>query len=207
MVESNDRKILDFVVRQHGLGTMTDREAVVELRQVLRESSLPDILPLLPGTLAKLLMDSLKVLGRLRCTYPPFSEDHWRALAYADSLLLFSLLPEKRGSQESVMQFHGYPVLGEVEVRDPETFGTVIESLRCGIYGDSIVKRCWEPHHGLRAIGGGLCLDLVMCFRCECMQVFTDPAAHEFTWADIGKAPEPVLNRLLSAACVTLAKQ
>jgi hypothetical protein len=202
VLAEQDRKVLHSAVKQYQSGYLAERDAVGLIRQVLRETGLSDVLPLVPEALAKPLMDSLKNLGRFHRTYPPFADEHWRLLTYADYLVVFSLLPEQRGRPEQVTQFHGYPVLGKVEVRTPEAFGQVIESLRRGIYGDSIVKRCWDPHHGVRAVSGDRCFDLVICFQCECMHVFSDPASDEYKWADIGTAPAPVLNRLLRAAGV-----
>jgi hypothetical protein len=207
VLAEQQRKILDFVVKQYGRGNLNEREIVCELRQVLRETSLSELLHYLPDVVAKLLVDSLKILGRFHCTYPPFPDDCWRMLAYADSLLVLSLLPEQQAGPEQPKQFHGYPVLGEIEVRSSELYGQLMEALRRGIYGDSMVKRCWDPHHGLRAVCGVRCLDLVICFRCECMQVFADSGSDEYTWADIGKAPEQVMNRLLSVPGVRLTEE
>jgi hypothetical protein len=119
---------------------------------------------------------------------------------------LLSLLPNRSHPSDEAKQFHGYSVLGEVEVKSSDSYAQLIEALHRGIYGDSMVKRCWEPHHGIRTKCGVRSLDLVICFTCECMHVFADPESDEFEWADIGKAPELVMNRLLLAAGVRLAK-
>src|ERR1044072_8251889 len=100
MLAEQDSKVLDFAVRQFGLGYLTEREAVGQLREILRGASLQEVLPRLSDALAKALMDSLKVLGRFRPPYPPFPDEHWRALAYSEYLLVFSLLPGQRDGSE-----------------------------------------------------------------------------------------------------------
>jgi hypothetical protein len=139
--------------------------------------------------------------------HPPFPDSLWQLMANADALTLFSLLPDPHSKSSGADRFHGYPVLGKVEVGASPRRAEILEVLHRGIFGDSIVKRCWDPHHGIRAVSGEQALDLVICFICECMQVFADCGSDKYEWADIGTAPESVLDGVLSAAGVRLAKR
>src|SRR5262249_23060866 len=101
--------------------------------------------------------------------YPPLPDDLWQVIANADSLIVFSLLPDEHGKPAGAEMFHGYPVLGKVEIAVGPDRAKVLEALHRGIYGESSVKRCWDPHHGARAVGRDRSVDLVLCFTCECM--------------------------------------
>jgi hypothetical protein len=135
-----------------------------------------------------------------RRLYPPFPDELWARIEHADRLTVYMLHPEPRPCAGRPA-FHGYPVLGRVEV-DESSIARVVGVLRKGLYGRSSPKRCWIPHHGVRASDGPKSVDLVMCFMCEVMQHFAGPRAKKFVWGQVGKAPKPVLNRLLRKAGV-----
>lgn len=139
--------------------------------------------------------------------YPPFPDSLWQVMVNADALVLFSLLPSQSSKPSGAECFHGYPVLGKVETGQSPHRADILESLHRGIFGESTVKRCWDPHHGIRAVSGQRVLDLVICFTCECMHIFADCDSDEYQWAAIGTAPESVLNDVLSAAGVRLGKR
>lgn len=66
--------------------------------------------------------------------------------------------------------FHGYPVLGKIELNDKTDRQTLLQALAQGIDdSDGTVAGCFIPRHGIRAVKGIQTLDYVICF--ECMQV------------------------------------
>jgi hypothetical protein len=135
-----------------------------------------------------------------RRLYLPFPDELWARIEHADSLTVYLLHPAPR-PRAGGPTFHGYPVLGRVEVDDSAIAG-VVERLRKGLYGRSSPKRCWIPHHGVRASAGRQSVDLVLCFMCEVMQHFTGPRSKNFVWGQVGKAPKALLNRVLRKAGV-----
>lgn len=138
---------------------------------------------------------SVKCTSRL---YPPFPDKLWSVVENASRLTLYMVLPEPR-ARWGDQTFHGYPVLGRVEVEEA-SFSKVIESLRRGIFGKSVPLRCWDPHHAIRARCGTRTVDIVMCFVCDVMQHFPTQHARKPVWGQVGQAPKRVLNRLLKKA-------
>lgn len=206
--EEIDRTELEKYVKQLARGIITEEETIAKLRQAVNATQLQGVLSWLPAGLAKALQTSFVTEpGRFRSPYPPFADDLWQVVVNADRLAVLSLVWDMRQQAPETKSFHDYPVIGEVEVKDAEIRAEVIETLHRGTYGESMAKRCFMPHHGIRAVCKGRGLDLVICFICECMQVFADPKSDKHEWADIGTAPEQCLNRILAAAGVPIAER
>jgi hypothetical protein len=90
----------------------------------------------------------------------------------ATQFTLYSLDPsrspdEKKPASE---RFHGWPVLGKLEVTDPADRKKLLDALDAGIKAsDGTVAACFNPRHGIRAVKGGDTIEYVICF--ECLQV------------------------------------
>ena len=136
---------------------------------------------------------------------PPVTEEIWQRVANADQMVLYSLLPYVKQEKEFPDRFHGYPILGWVGLSDQDTRASVYNALRAGSEAGTLGYRCWDPHHGVRFTHGDRILDFIICFTCECMQVYIDPRSDEFEWADISDGPEVTLDGLLTEAGVYLA--
>ncbi len=95
------------------------------------------------------------------------------ALDKADTLLVFSLDPIEP-KEKPKGHFHGWNVLGVTEVKKPEARKALLAALHKGAAGGTAAKKCFEPRHGLRAKVGDKTYDLVICYACGYMQVFTD---------------------------------
>lgn len=73
--------------------------------------------------------------------------------------------------------FHEYPVLGKVEITDPEPRRALIEALQ-----EAYRRRpwpmngtaCYWPRHGLRAVQNGKTVDYLICFQCGRFEEFID---------------------------------
>ena len=99
-------------------------------------------------------------------------------------------------------QFHGYPILGKVNVTGDEAKNVVN-----WIYGGFTKRRvingmCFEPHHGLRAATGSNTVDVVICFGCTNMHIFSKGTESN---SALSRSPEKYLNQLLTAAGVPFA--
>ncbi|SRR5712691_8017143 len=132
-----------------------------------------------------------------------------RVLDTGERFILLSLDPTHpalRGESEPPPPetFHGYAVLGKIEIRDQTERAALLEALYKGIQdSEGRLALCFNPRHGVSATLAGETVDLVICF--ECLQVQTY-AAH-------GKGvlttdlPEPTFNRALEAAGLPVAKR
>ena len=124
-------------------------------------------------------------------------------LANADRFELLSLNPDGGPTREPG-HFWGWGVLGSATVETPGTRDEVVVALERGIAeNEGWVAACFDPRHGIRASREGATVELVVCF--ECAQVYIYPNGK---WAGsvlITGSPEPVFDRILSAAGVQLA--
>lgn len=136
---------------------------------------------------------------------PALAEELWQYVTNADQIVLYSLLPDFQPGKAPAAHFHGYSILGSIEIGEPARKASISAALRAGAEAGTLGYRCWDPHHGVRVEQGRRILDFVICFTCECMQVFVDPNSDSFEWADITAEPETVLDALMTEAGIPLA--
>jgi len=99
-----------------------------------------------------------------------------------DSFYLYSLHPEPfalrpQTPQEATNEvrrlgenYHGFEILGRVEVVDPVQRKELVDALKQGVSeGKGPAPACFNPRHGIRAMKGGVTVDLVICFECISM--------------------------------------
>jgi hypothetical protein len=71
-------------------------------------------------------------------------------------------------------KFHGYPVLGKIEIADADKRKEVFAALKEGLArSNGTMAKCFWPRHGIPAVEKGRTIDYVICF--ECLQL----EAHE----------------------------
>ena len=68
-------------------------------------------------------------------------------------------------------KFHGYKVLKTASVSKVEFKNQITESLFDSI-GNGQTKRCFVPHHGVRATYENKTIELVICFHCSHIYAF-----------------------------------
>ena len=71
------------------------------------------------------------------------------------------------GVPKPVGQFHGYPVLGSVEIADAGERQRIIAALKDGIAHGGPQAACWWPRHGLRVVENGQAIEYLICFECR----------------------------------------
>jgi len=136
-----------------------------------------------------------------------------RILETGDLFVVLSLnpgepLPKATGEKTRTAvpeKFHGYQVLGQIEVRDATTRAELVAALERGILEADGLRGCFEPRHGIRAADGGETVDLVICFECVHMYVYRGQDASNPNVVSISQSPLPVFRSVLDRAGIPTA--
>lgn len=122
-----------------------------------------------------------------------------------DQLTLYSIngLVTARGKvPESEDEFHGFPVLGKVELIDAVKRQEIMAALKEGVTrSDGNMAKCFWPRHAIRAVEKGHMVDYVICFECFQMEV------HEGSTMNlkpVTREPQSLFNKYLNEADVPL---
>ncbi|VTR91989.1 Uncharacterized protein OS=Pirellula staleyi (strain ATCC 27377 / DSM 6068 / ICPB 4128) GN=Psta_0497 PE=4 SV=1 [Gemmata massiliana] len=122
------------------------------------------------------------------------------ALEKAESLELYSL----NGETNVRDGWHNTKVLGQTTVKGDDAkkiAAAVVKSVGEGRVG----AKCFIPRHGVRVTHDGKTYDLVICFECRWVYVYTDKNENPQRVTTSTSAQE-LLNQILSDAKVPLAK-
>jgi hypothetical protein len=71
-------------------------------------------------------------------------------------------------------KFHGYDILGKTDIEDPVEQKSLVEALYQSIAESTGPALCFSPRHAIRAVKGDDIVDLVICFECFQIRVFTE---------------------------------
>lgn len=131
-------------------------------------------------------------------------------LEQATSITLYSIdgnhLPQDENAKRpaTAEKFHGYPVLGKVELTVAADRKTLLSELRRGIEGNNgMVAGCFIPRHALRATQPSGTIEYVICF--ECMQINVYENGKSVTNMLTTAAPQPAFDAVLKKAKIALA--
>jgi hypothetical protein len=123
-----------------------------------------------------------------------------------EQLILYSIDGRdfRPGEEPKVEEkFHGYPVLGKVEITDADKRHEIATALKDGLaQSDGKMAKCFWPRHGIRVVEKGRTIEYVICF--ECYQL----VAHEGdsqSVKPVTRDPQSVFDRHLTAAGIPLA--
>lgn len=142
----------------------------------------------------------------------PEADSIKKVFAKATKVYLYSIDPNhgKRFSGErpvnSKKVFHGYPVLGRVEIVSPKERKALLDEFVKGIPqddGNMPDNSCFNPRHGLRMITGSSTNDLVICFQCMQVDSFGFGCCEYF---HVSNAPQSVFDGMLSKYKIKKAK-
>lgn len=71
-------------------------------------------------------------------------------------------------------KFHGYPVLGKVEITETAKRREIAEALKDGMaLSDGKMAKCFWPRHAIRTVTRGRTIDYVICFECYQVKITT----------------------------------
>jgi hypothetical protein len=124
-----------------------------------------------------------------------------KALQKADEVVVYSLNGET-GEKDG---WHGAKDLGNTAVKDADAKKALGEAMKKGVAEGTAGARCFIPRHGLRAKYDGKTYDLLICFECHWVYVYTDNADKPQVFV-IADSPQKALNKILTDAKVPLAK-
>lgn len=128
------------------------------------------------------------------------------ALRLAPKWELFSLDPEVEPDEAKPETFHGWKVLGSVEIKDKSTRQKLLDSLRASVAANpGVVAACFSPRHGIRVKQNGEQHDFVICFQCYHIRWYPhDEPESGFNPTD---SPVDAFNSVLQQANVPLPAQ
>lgn len=100
--------------------------------------------------------------------------------------------------------FHGYEILGGVEIEDKQQQQALVKSLVQGMSeAKGIPPACFNPRHGIRAAQGGEKVDLLICFECSALYEF----AKTTNYGRTSYSPAKVFNEALKRANLPIAPE
>jgi len=125
-------------------------------------------------------------------------KDGLKVLENGGEFILLSL--DYRPWMKSTNNFHGFPIVGKIEIKDPVQRHAILDALYEGVAYNGLEAACFDPRFGIHAKMGNQIEDVVICF--ECNQVY-------FYGVTQGKlltsgAPAGIFNRVLSDAHVSI---
>jgi hypothetical protein len=124
-----------------------------------------------------------------------------------EQLTLFSIdgRDEDRGVRiQTSESFHGYPVLGKVEVSDLGQRQHLIAALKDGVARNDVPPpSCFWPRHGLRVVENGKTVEYIICFECYQFDEFV--GGKKLRHGTISSAVQPTFDAPLKAAGVPIA--
>lgn len=124
----------------------------------------------------------------------------YRTVGTPDQLTLYSLDFRAFEPGATVVAktqlFHGYPILGKMEIAEAEQRLEIHVAVTNAIGGDEFAA-CFWPRHGLRVVQDGRITDYVICFHCSQVEIYR---ASGKKVEPISTAPKALLNKHLSEA-------
>ncbi len=116
-------------------------------------------------------------------------------------MILYSLNSHFDAPKET--EFHGYAILGELEITGSEVIAEIHQDLFQRIYSEpgTSITYCYEPRHGIRAYRGSKIRDYQICFQCNHLHVFSEIESDEHERIGLETRSEPIqLNAILDKA-------
>lgn len=127
-------------------------------------------------------------------------------LATSERFTLYSLKPISVMSRKhGAGAFHGYPILGQMEIRDVSKLQELVAALYGGIAENTgFEAACHNPRHAIRAVKGRRIVEMTICFECMNIMVFENGRRHKERTTD---SPELLFNRVLRSANIAIDKR
>jgi hypothetical protein len=124
-----------------------------------------------------------------------------KALERADEVTVYSL----NGETGDRAGWHGAKVLGKTAVTDGDARKALATAVGKGVAEGTAGTRCFIPRHGLTVKYDGTTYDLLICFECRWLYVYTDGGDKPRVFLT-SEAAQKALDKILTDADVELAK-
>ncbi len=128
------------------------------------------------------------------------------AVATPGQLMLYSIDGrdyEPGQEPQADEKFHGYPVLGKVEIAESDRRREIFAALQDGMAkSDGRMANCFWPRHAIRTLENGRTMDYVICFQCDQLELHVGDTK---SVKPITRDPQPLFNKCLKEAGVPLA--
>lgn len=115
-----------------------------------------------------LLMATLLLIGSLGWLVRPYSDSSSEWLT-AEKFQLISI--DGRFDQYEIKAsptFHGYPVLGQVDITDANQRRKIIAAYQEGLRARGPSMKCWWPRHGIHIVQtNNNTIECLICFQCR----------------------------------------
>lgn len=102
-------------------------------------------------------------------------------------------------------KFHGFPILGTVEITDRRDRKAIISSITTGINEGDMVASCFWPRHGLRIVTADATYDYNICFYCSSYHIHVNAGMTPDKAGPISSSPQEFLNTFFQQAGVPIA--
>ena len=100
-------------------------------------------------------------------------------------------------------KFHGYPVLGKIEITDAAKRREIAAALKDGLArSDGKMAKCFWPRHAIRTVANGWTVEYVICFECYQLEVHD---GNSKSVKPVTRDPQAVFNKHLKEASIPLA--
>lgn len=74
---------------------------------------------------------------------------------------------------ETAEKYHGYPLLGKVDIADEQLRREIAKSLQIGVSQHANTNyACYWPRHAIRIVSKGKTIEYDICFQCEKIYVY-----------------------------------
>lgn len=122
-----------------------------------------------------------------------------KTLEKSQELTIYSL----DGLSDKQEGWHGAKVLGKTTIKGDDVKKLVTEIAK-GVEEGNRPAKCFIPRHGVRGTGEDTGFDLVICFECGWIYVYTDKSDKPQTFM-ITDSAQAKLNKILADAKIPLA--
>ena len=112
----------------------------------------------------------------------------------------YELTPEQAKGET----LHGYPVLGKVEITDPEQRRLVMAAIKDAIRKPKPPTTCFIPRHAIQWVKDGKTIDLIICFQCSQYREYRNDKPDYGGGVISGTTPS-ILDKTLNDAGIPLA--
>lgn len=130
-----------------------------------------------------------------------------RVLDAGETFVLFSLDPTPpqvrlEFGPPADETFHEFEVLGKAEIQDVKIRSELLTAIYDGIGAAGAPAACFNPRHGIRVTLGDETVDLVICFECRIIQIYSSLEEVVLT----NESPKQTFDRALKRANLPLPK-